>query len=590
MANTTDDQTGVMYNKSDNEDEFVEAHESSPINSNGNKAFSNEYDKMMLDENIAKTTFIEVVNRRKKRFRTTIKCIHVPGKNLNEKINNIYELLANKEGFLECKPFFDKSNKEAWITAIFDNQDAANASTEMNLFENNEFKLTLLKDRGDEEVQHRTLVVRDLPLDVNRNLLKVILENTFGKIETLRTRTAGPWYRADVIFEKSESIENNLDCWAIQYKKDLCRVAPAYFTKDDIDMRNAFTVKLTNLPFGTTPIDLKEILRQVKAKTCFIPRTRSRYTRKRFAYVSFASEDDIKIVLTNVRVKFNGTELYWEAEDTKTCHKCGSPKHLITNCEEKESAENYKEYKNQFSNIYSRYKVPNYKNFGKKPMDNRSYTQKPSIKSTNKSIQSEDNNIQKMMENLLKSFTENFEKKFENITKQINEVNDRIKLIEIKTGLDKSSKPQPKPTLSKNNNNKYNMEYIPTKAALEKNLQDKSNCNKKTENQEQDSNNNIINNKRPLSENENSSEDDKNQGSNHSKPRRKSIRLFNSDSNNNTSTFNHESEINDIKTTQNNLQKDMLEMKNLIEQFTIKWYNSQHSHDGNGSSSSNVHQ
>ena len=143
----------------------------------------------------------------------------------------------------------------------------------MQLFDDNEFKLTLLKDRGDIDIQRRILVVRDLPLDINCNLLKAILKDKFSKIENLKTRLAGPWFRADVTFESADGIESNLDCWAIQYKKDLCRIAPAYFTRDNIEERNQHTVKLTNLPFGTTPVDLKEILHQVKAKTCFIPRT-----------------------------------------------------------------------------------------------------------------------------------------------------------------------------------------------------------------------------------------------------------------------------------------------------------------------------
>ncbi len=52
-----------------------------------------------------------------------------------------------------------------------------------------------------------------------------------------------------------------------------------------IEECNQYIVKLTNLPFSTTSVNLKEILQQAEAKTCFIPRTRNRYTRKRFAYI-----------------------------------------------------------------------------------------------------------------------------------------------------------------------------------------------------------------------------------------------------------------------------------------------------------------
>ena len=370
MSTPNDDQTGDHFNNGD-KDEFFNAQENIPINNSNNGAISNNHDiHMNLDEDIENTTFIKVTGRNK-RFRTTIKGIHVPGDNLNKKIDNLYAVLANKEGFLECRPFFDRPNKEIWITATFDSKESAENITKIQLFDNNDFKLSLLKDRGDREIQQRTLVIRDLPLDVNRSLLKAILEDKFGKIENIKFRVAGPWYRADATFETSEGIEKNIDCWTIQYKKDFCRIAPAYFSRDDIEEHNQYTVKLTNLPFGTTPVDLKEILQQVNAKTCFIPRTRNRYIRKRFAYISFASDEDLQKVMTNVRVEYNGIELHWDLEDTKTCHKCGSAEHLISKCDEKESANNYKEYKSQFSNIYSKYKIPNYRNLTKKSNNNK---------------------------------------------------------------------------------------------------------------------------------------------------------------------------------------------------------------------------
>ena len=111
MSHIMDDQTGKTSNF--NEDNPKNTQEFSPIVEGGDGAISEGNDTMNLDKEIADTTFIRVTNKRKRRFHTTIKCIHVPGDNINSKINNIYVLLANKSGFLECKPFFDRNNKEA---------------------------------------------------------------------------------------------------------------------------------------------------------------------------------------------------------------------------------------------------------------------------------------------------------------------------------------------------------------------------------------------------------------------------------------------------------------------------------------------
>ena len=116
MEDPVDDQTKELFNNS--KGTFYDAKEV-PIIEEENDAIYNENNGMHLDDDIAETTFIRVTNKKKKRFRTTIKCIHVPGNSLNSKINNIYTLLANKAGFLECRPYFNKTNKEAWIIAIF---------------------------------------------------------------------------------------------------------------------------------------------------------------------------------------------------------------------------------------------------------------------------------------------------------------------------------------------------------------------------------------------------------------------------------------------------------------------------------------
>ena len=377
-----------------------------------------------------------------------------------------------------------------------------------------------------------------------------------------------------------------MNSWTIQYKKDFCRIAPAFFTREDIEERNQHTVKLTNLPFGTTPVDLKEILQRVNAKTCFIPRTRNRYIRKRFAYISFASDEDLQKVMTNVRVEYNGIELHWNVEDAKTCHKCGSSEHLISKCDEKESANNYKEYKSQFSNIYSKYKVPNYKNLTKKSNDNKNSQQNSSNTFNNKSTNKVNDESQKMMENLIKSFMKDIEKKFDNIANQISDINNRIKMIEIKTDLDK---PKPQPTSNKNNPLGYNMEYIPTQKLLEKSLLDKDNINKDEQNDGSSASSSNQINKRPLSESDNSSGDEIKNNSNKGKsvlhkPRRKSIRLSEKEDIDKT-TNNKDDEINDIKATQLLLAKEMGDLKDTLQQFTVQWFNNTNlSQSGTGNS------
>ena len=137
------------------------------------------------------------------------------------------------------------------------------------------------------------------------------------------------------------------------------------------------------------------------------------------------------------------------------------------------------------------------------------------------------------------------------------------------------------------------MEYFPTQEAYEKSLLEKNNnTNDKQENEKSVKTSETSSNqqnKRPLPESDSSSNEDVKKGKSVLRPRRKSIRLSEKEDNDNIN--NKDNEINNIKATQQNLEKQVLEIKNLFEQFTIQWFNNTNtSQSGNGSSSTNLAQ
>ena len=209
-------------------------------------------------------------------------------------------------------------------------------------------------------------MIRDLPLDVNRQTLKTIMEK-MGTVTDIKLQISEMWYKAYVTYEDKATVEDKFqDTWSIFYLKDLCRVAPANFTRQEIEERNRNTVKLTDLPFGTTAYDIKSLLDKVKAKTCFIPRTRNQYGRARYAYVTLADEEScVKLLNNEIQGVVNETTLFWVAQEVKTCHKCGGMDHLVIDCKEKKEHDEFKERRKGYSNVYTRYRIPNYKNITK---------------------------------------------------------------------------------------------------------------------------------------------------------------------------------------------------------------------------------
>ena len=127
-------------------------------------------------------------------------------------------------------------------------------------------------------------------------------------------------------------------------QQDLCRVAPANVTRQEIDKRNRNSLKLTGLPFSTTAYDLNELLKKVDAKTCFILRTKNQYGRGRYAYIMFKTEETcLKMLNNEIQGCVNETVLYWIHANVKTCHKCESMEHLVIECQEKKDNNEFKQ-------------------------------------------------------------------------------------------------------------------------------------------------------------------------------------------------------------------------------------------------------
>ena len=55
--------------------------------------------------------------------------------------------------------------------------------------------------------------------------------------------------------------------------------------------------------------------------------------------------------------------LFWVECDKKVCHKCGSPNHLVKDCDEREKSFLRKQKIAQYSKVYERYRVPNYRKY-----------------------------------------------------------------------------------------------------------------------------------------------------------------------------------------------------------------------------------
>jgi hypothetical protein len=388
------------------------------------------------------TDWIEI--SRIRRYKAVIAAENVEGDTYTKKVNNVNKKISHLDDFMGTRIVYIQN--KAHVCATYGQKEAMLAACDIALFEDNDFHLKPINNRGDEETKDRTVVVRDLPLDVNRQTLRTIMEK-MGTVTDIKLQISGMWYKAYVTYEEKATVEDKFhDIWSIFYLKDFCRVAPANFTRQEIDERNKNTVKLTDLPFGTTAYDIRSLLDKVKAKTCFIPRTRNQYGRARYAYVTLADEEScVKLLNNEIQGVVNETTLFWVAQDVKTCHKCGGMDHLVIECKEKKEHDEFKERRKGYSNVYTRYRIPNYKNITKQNPKRTEYV-------TNKKTDNNNNINQQLLESM-----NTIQQTIKEMNVTLQYLNQRITKVEKQIGI-KAPAQMSITTSSMQNNNNEQME------------------------------------------------------------------------------------------------------------------------------------
>jgi hypothetical protein len=143
---------------------------------------------------------------------------------------------------------------------------------------------------------------------------------------------------------------------------------PLQLSKEDREHRKKFSLRLSGLYYQTSGYDLEEVLKCCKGQTCFIPALmlRGRYQRCRYAYINFATEEDMHAA-SQMTIEFkkgnaNPRKLYWSKEEDRICNICGCPSHMAKECTNKEinkgnskkfvsGADNWKNLKKSYAEV-----------------------------------------------------------------------------------------------------------------------------------------------------------------------------------------------------------------------------------------------
>jgi len=176
------------------------------------------------------------VAKRIRRYKAIINVNRISGNNVQQKLKLVQQAVGDLEDFMGTKLHF--YGKEQ-----FGKKERMLQACELRLEKDNEFKLEPLYNRGDDEIKNKTLIVRDLPLNFEKESLKKTLEKlSDNKVETIRIRVTGQWLTVHIIFENEEAIVRVKDTWSIIFQKDFCRIEPANMSGEERAFRNKYTV------------------------------------------------------------------------------------------------------------------------------------------------------------------------------------------------------------------------------------------------------------------------------------------------------------------------------------------------------------
>ncbi|GES72520.1 hypothetical protein GLOIN_2v1786507 [Rhizophagus clarus] len=119
--------------------------------------------------------------------------------------------------------------------------------------------------------------------------------------------------------------------------------------QEQSEQHKQHSLRPSGLPVETTAINLKPIIDEINAMTCFIPRNPYHYKLFSYAYVNFKNEEDKEITMKKkFSIKQGKTdETLFISDPTikcNICNNCGNPDHLYAGC-------NIKKHQNKCNNM-----------------------------------------------------------------------------------------------------------------------------------------------------------------------------------------------------------------------------------------------
>ncbi|GET52619.1 hypothetical protein GLOIN_2v1766278 [Rhizophagus irregularis DAOM 181602=DAOM 197198] len=167
--------------------------------------------------------------------------------------------------------------------------------------------------RSNEDLQ--AIQVTDIPFFIKKDNLMAYFKK-FGNITSCRlfSRPNAKVQQARIVYDHADSIARFTDQWAVYCFSTCLRITPCFYTVDQKAARHQYVATLTQLPPNVKDINLAPLTRDLGAKAVNVPLSLNSYKPKRWAYVTFNSQETMDAAMEQT-VSFQGKVLFCRTRD-----------------------------------------------------------------------------------------------------------------------------------------------------------------------------------------------------------------------------------------------------------------------------------
>jgi len=254
---------------------------------------------------------------------------NLPGNNRKDQLDYTANILRIPLINDLITPILHEGN--TWIVAYFLSQKELNDCIDkINNQNNNKVKMialnnTKLKENKTKETFKRntynitkhlnpiqTYRITDIPKEYSSDRIRGALK-PFGKIiklETIQTKTNTREKTVQVTIESSTYSKDITNRWTIPLGSIMARIVPADLEVEALKDRNQYTAKLYGIPKATNTVILMRSIKNLRPKTCYVPKCSRTGKERNFAIISFQTKEELNRACIS-SAKYNNHKLTW---------------------------------------------------------------------------------------------------------------------------------------------------------------------------------------------------------------------------------------------------------------------------------------